>query len=253
MRVWDRKMAASRKTALITGGARGIGFAIASELAADGHAIVISDIMADAASQATKKLIDEGFEALAVSGDVSKSDDVERMFAAAIERFGAIDILVNNAGITRDGLLLRLDEKDWDLVLTVNLKGAFLCTKAAARLMMKNRWGRIVNISSVVGIMGNPGQANYSASKAGLIGLTKSSAKELGSRNITVNAVAPGYIQTEMTEKLPESVKEAYMATLQIKRPGTPRDVARVVSFLASDKAEYLTGLVINCDGGMLM
>jgi 3-oxoacyl-[acyl-carrier protein] reductase len=246
-------MAASKKTALVTGGARGIGFAIASELASDGCAIVISDILADAAADAAAKLAANGIESLAVSGDVSKSDDVERMFAAAVERFGAVDILVNNAGITRDGLMLRLDEKDWDLVLAVNLKGAFLCTKAAARIMMKNRWGRIVNISSVVGLMGNPGQANYSASKAGLIGLTKSSAKELGSRNITVNAVAPGYIQTEMTDKLPESVKEAYLTMLQIKRPGTPQDVARVVSFLAGDKAEYLTGLVINCDGGMLM
>ncbi|OGC91345.1 MAG: 3-oxoacyl-[acyl-carrier-protein] reductase [candidate division Zixibacteria bacterium RBG_16_53_22] len=246
-------MSSAGRTALVTGGARGIGYAIASELAADGCSIVISDIMADAASEAAEKLAGGGIETLATSGDVSKSADVERMFAAAVGKFGAVDILVNNAGITRDGLLLRLDEKDWDLVLSVNLKGAFLCTKAAARIMMKNRWGRIINISSVVGVMGNPGQANYSASKAGLIGLTKSSAKELGSRNITVNAVAPGYIQTEMTEKLPEAVKEAYMSMLQIKRPGTPQDVARVVSFLAGDKAEYLTGLVINCDGGMLM
>lgn len=246
-------MSSAKRTALVTGGARGIGYAIASELAADGCSIVISDIMADAAAEAAEKLAGSGVETLATSGDVSRSDDVERMFAAAVGKFGAVDILVNNAGVTRDGLLLRLDEKDWDLVLSVNLKGAFLCTKAAARIMMKNRWGRIINISSVVGVMGNPGQANYSASKAGLIGLTKSSAKELGSRNITVNAVAPGYIQTEMTEKLPEAVKEAYMSMLQIKRPGTPQDVARVVSFLASDKAEYLTGLVINCDGGMLM
>ncbi len=246
-------MAAGKRTALVTGGARGIGFAIASELASDGCAIVISDILADAASQAAEKLSGAGVEAMAVSGDVSNAGDVESMFAAAVERFGAVDILVNNAGVTRDGLMLRLDEKDWDMVLAVNLKGAFLCTKAAARIMMKSRWGRIVNISSVVGLMGNAGQANYSASKAGLIGLTKSSAKELGSRNITVNAVAPGYIQTEMTQKLPDAVKEAYMTMLTIKRPGTPRDVARVVSFLAGDNAEYLTGLVINCDGGMLM
>jgi len=246
-------MESPKRIALITGGARGIGFAIASELASDGYSIVISDIIADAAADAAKQLALKGVETLAVSGDVSKADEVEKMFAQASERFGAVDILVNNAGVTRDGLLLRLDEKDWDMVLAVNLKGAFLCTKIAARIMMKNRWGRIINISSVVGVMGNAGQANYSASKAGLIGLTKSSAKELGSRNITVNAVAPGYIQTEMTDKLPEAVKEGFMSMLQIKRPGTPLDVARVVSFLASDKAEYLTGQVIHCDGGMLM
>jgi 3-oxoacyl-[acyl-carrier protein] reductase len=242
-----------RKVALVTGGARGIGYAIAAELAADGAAIVISDIMADAAAESARNLAGNGIETLAVSGDVSKPDDVERMFAEATEKFGRVDILVNNAGITRDNLLLRLEEKDWDMVLDVNLKGAFFCTKAAARIMMKNRWGRIVNISSVVGVMGNAGQANYSASKAGLIGLTKSSAKELASRNITVNAVAPGFIHTEMTEKLPQAAKDAFLTVIPLKRPGTPLDVARVVAFLASDKAEYLTGLVVHCDGGMLM
>jgi 3-oxoacyl-[acyl-carrier protein] reductase len=241
------------RVALVTGGARGIGYAIAEQLAADGCSIVISDIAKDAASDSAAKLGHNGVQTLAVIGDVSKPEDVERMFAQAVEKFGKVDILVNNAGITRDNLIVRLEEDDWDMVLSVNLKGAFLCTKAVARLMMKARWGRIVNISSVVGVMGNAGQANYSASKAGLIGLTKSSAKELASRNITVNAVAPGYIQTEMTEKLPQAAKDHFMSMIPLKRPGTPLDVARIVSFLAGDKAEYLTGLVINCDGGMLM
>jgi 3-oxoacyl-[acyl-carrier protein] reductase len=238
---------------MVTGGARGIGFAIASELAKDGCAVVISDILAEMAQESTARLTSGGAKALAVCGDVSKADDVERMFDKTLEEFGRVDVLVNNAGVTRDNLLLRLDEKDWDLVLDINLKGAFLCTKAASKSMMKNRWGRVVNIASVVGLMGNAGQANYSASKAGLIGLTKSCAKELASRNITVNAVAPGYIQTEMTEKLPAEVKEGLLSVVPLKRPGTPLDVARVVSFLASDKAEYLTGQVIHCDGGMLM
>jgi 3-oxoacyl-[acyl-carrier protein] reductase len=242
-----------RRIALVTGGARGIGYAIATELAAEGNSIVISDILADAARESAANLGQSGIETLAVSGDVSRPDDVERMFNQAVDKFGRVDVLVNNAGVTRDNLLLRLEEKDWDLVLNVNLKGAFLCTKAAARIMMKNRWGRIINISSVVGVMGNAGQTNYSASKAGLIGLTKSSAKELASRNITVNAVAPGYIQTEMTEKLPQAAKDAFLSMIPLKRAGTPLDVARVVSFLAGDRAEYLTGLVVNCDGGMLM
>jgi 3-oxoacyl-[acyl-carrier protein] reductase len=246
-------MAGDKRVALVTGAARGIGYAIASALAAAGNSIIVSDILADPAVEAAARLAGDGVETLAVSGDVSKGEDVERMFNQSVERFGKVDILVNNAGVTRDALLLRLEEKDWDLVLAVNLRGAFLCTKTAARIMMKNRWGRIVNISSVVGVMGNAGQANYSASKAGLIGLTKSSAKELGSRNITVNAVAPGYIQTEMTENLPPAAKEGFLSMLAIKRPGTPLDVARVVAFLASDAAEYLTGQVIHCDGGMLM
>jgi len=242
-----------KRIALVTGGARGIGYAIACKLAADGCAVVISDIMGEVADEAAAKLVADGAEAYSVSGDVSKVDDVERMFAQALEKYGKIDILINNAGVTRDNLLLRLEEKDWDLVLDVNLKGSFLCTKAASRIMMKNRWGRIINISSVVGVMGNAGQANYSASKAGIIGLTKSAAKELGGRNITVNAVAPGYIQTEMTEKLPQAAKDGFLEKIPLKRPGTPGDVAAVVSFLASDAAEYITGQVINCDGGMLM
>ena len=246
-------MSSDKKIALVTGAARGIGFSIAEEMGTRGCAIVISDIMSDLAQQSASKLAETGVETFAVCGDVSKQADVESMFSQITERFGKVDILVNNAGVARDNLLVRLDEKDWDFVLNINLKGTFLCTKAASRIMMKNRWGRIINISSVVGIMGNAGQANYSASKAGIIGLTKSCAKELGGRNITVNAVAPGYIQTEMTDKLPDSVKESYMSMIPLKRPGTPADVARVVAFLASDDAAYITGQVIHCDGGMLM
>ena len=246
-------MSAVDRVAMITGGARGIGFAIAEKLGSNGYSVIISDILAEAAREAALKLSGGGAKAISVAGDVSKPESVDAMFKASIEEFGKVDVLVNNAGIARDNLLLRLDAKDWDMVMDVNLKGAFLCIKAASRIMMKNRWGRIINISSVVGVMGNAGQSNYSASKAGLIGLTKSAAKELAGRNITVNAVAPGYIQTEMTEKLPESAKDFFLSIVPLKRAGKPEDVAGVVSFLASDLAEYVTGQVIHCDGGMLM
>lgn len=246
-------MSATDRVAMVTGGARGIGYAIAEKLGSDGYTVIVSDILAEAAKEAVSKLSAGGVKAISVAGDVSKPEAVDSMFKASMEELGRVDVLVNNAGITRDNLLLRLDARDWDMVMGVNLKGAFLCTKAASRIMMKNRWGRIINISSVVGIMGNAGQSNYSASKAGLIGFTKSAAKELAGRNITVNAVAPGYIQTEMTEKLPDSAKEAFLSIVPLKRPGTPGDVAGVVSFLASDPAEYITGQVIHCDGGMVM
>jgi len=244
----------TRRIALVTGGARGIGYAIASRLAEDGYSIVISDILTEAASEAAVLIAAaSNVETLALSADVSKPEYVSKMVDDVVQKFGSLDILVNNAGIARDNLMLRMEERDWDLVMAVNLKSAFLCTKAASRVMMKNRWGRIINMSSVVGIMGNAGQANYSASKAGLIGLTKTAAKELGARNITVNAVAPGFIQTEMTENLPQAAKDNFLSQIPLKRAGTPVDVARIVSFLASDDAEYITGQVIHCDGGMVM
>lgn len=244
----------TRKVALVTGGARGIGLAIARRLANDGCNVVVSDILYDAAVESANTIATIAkVETLALAADVSKPDDVNKMVENVVAKFNTLDILVNNAGIARDNLMLRLEEHDWDLVMGVNLKSAFLCTKAVSRVMMKNRWGRIINMSSVVGVMGNAGQANYSASKAGMIGLTKSAAKELGSRNITVNAIAPGYIQTEMTENLPQTAKDNFLAMIPLKRPGTPEDVARVVSFLASDSAEYITGQVIHCDGGMVM
>ncbi len=243
----------SGRTALITGAGRGIGKEIARVLGKAGANLVISDIAADFANQTAAELASGEIKTLAVAGDISKAEDVEALFKAANDTFGSVDILVNNAGITRDNLLARMDEKDWDLVLTVNLKGAFLCTKAASRGMMKKRYGRIVNVSSVVGIMGNAGQANYSASKAGLIGLTKSTAKELASRNVTVNAVAPGYIATDMTKDLPEEAKTKFLQSVPLGRPGTPEDIAGVVLFLVSEAASYVTGQVIHIDGGMLM
>jgi len=246
-------MSPGKKVAFITGAARGIGFAIAKHLAADGCSVVIADIMKDAAGESAAKLSSEGMDCIAVAGDVSRPDDVESMFRTAADKFGGVDILVNNAGVTRDNFLMRMSEQEWDLVLNINLKGSYLCSKTASKDMMKKRWGRIINISSVVGVMGNAGQANYAASKAGLIGFTKSLAKELAGRNITVNAVAPGFIETEMTENLPDAAKENFLAIIPLKRPGTPDDVAGIVSFLASDKAEYVTGQVIHCDGGMVM
>ena len=241
------------KVALVTGSARGIGQNIVFALAESGCNVVVSDIDLDGAKQTAEAAVQKGVKSIALQADVSNADDVSNMIANSIETFGQIDILVNNAGITRDNLLMRMKEEDWDLVLRINLKGAFLCTKQVIRYMMKQREGKIINISSVVGVMGNAGQVNYASSKAGLIGLTKSVAKEVASRNVQVNAVAPGYIETEMTVNLPQEVKERFLATIPSKRPGSPDDVARVVAFLASSYSDYITGQVIHVDGGLLM
>lgn len=247
-------MTLNGKTAVITGSARGLGRAIALKLAQMGANIVLNDIpSSDALDQTAKEFESLGYKVAVTRGDVRNIDDVEAMFKTAVDTFGSVDILVNNAGITKDMLMIKMTEKDWDDVLDINLKGAFFCTKVAARIMMKQRSGRIINIASVAGVMGNLGQANYSASKAGLIGLTKSTAKELASRNITCNAVAPGLIQSKMTEVLPDKVRENYLNNIPLGRFGTPEDVANVVGFLASDESSYVTGQVIHIDGGLVM
>ena len=242
------------KVALVTGGSRGIGRAICLELAKEGAKVVVNYAGSQAAAEEVVEQIKAaGGEAIAVQGDVASSADADKMVSTTVETFGRIDILVNNAGITRDNLLMRMKEDEWDAVINTNLKGVFNCTKAATRPMMKQRAGRIINISSVVGIQGNPGQANYVSAKAGVIGLTKSNAKELATRGITVNAVAPGYIQTDMTENLGDDVKTKLLETIPLARMGQPEDIANVVSFLASDKASYMTGQVLSVDGGMAM
>ena len=242
------------KTALVTGASRGIGRAIAVALAQQGASVVVNYSGSEAAAAETVELVKAaGGEAIAVKANVAVAEDVEAMVAAATDAFGTIDILINNAGITRDGLLMRMKDEDFDAVIDINLKGVFLVTKAVSKLMMKQRRGRIVNLSSVVGVTGNAGQSNYGASKAGVIGFTKSCAKELASRGITVNAVAPGFIGTEMTAVLPEKVKEAMIPQIPLGRMGEADEVAQVVSFLVSDFASYITGQVINVDGGMVM
>lgn len=242
------------KVAIITGAGRGIGKAIALKLAENGADIVINDIPGSDYADETKNEIEAlGVKAIVVRGDVRNKDDVDNLINKTVETFGKIDILVNNAGITRDGLMIRMSEEDWDLVLDINLKGAFNCIKAAARPMMKQRSGSIINIASVVGVMGNAGQANYTASKAGLIGLTKTVAKEFSSRNIRANAVAPGFIESHMTDVLPEDVKKQYFDAIPLSKFGTTEDVAKAVLFLASDLSSYVTGQTINVDGGLVM
>ncbi|MCI6157990.1 MAG: 3-oxoacyl-[acyl-carrier-protein] reductase [Selenomonadaceae bacterium] len=242
------------KTALVTGASRGIGRAVALKLAGEGAKVAINFAGSTSKAEAVKQEIEaQGGEAMLVQADVSKADAVEEMVTKVQEAFGTIDILVNNAGITRDGLLLRMKEEDFDAVINTNLKGVFHVTKVVSKLMMKKRTGRIVNMASVVGLVGNAGQTNYAAAKAGVIGFTKSAARELAARGITVNAVAPGFIHTDMTDAMPEKAKEATLATIPLKRIGEPEDVANAVLFLASDCASYITGQVFAVDGGMVM
>ncbi|MGN4126235.1 3-oxoacyl-[acyl-carrier-protein] reductase [Lysinibacillus sphaericus] len=242
------------KVAVVTGASRGIGRAIALKLAEEGAKIVVNYSGSQAKAEEVVTFIQaNGGEAIAVQASVSKSEEVTALMDAAVKTFGSLDILVNNAGITRDNLLMRMKEDEWDDVLDTNLKGVFLCTKAVTRQMMKQRTGRIINISSIVGVAGNAGQANYVAAKAGVIGLTKTTAKELASRNILVNAIAPGFIETEMTDQLPEELKQGMLTQIPLAKLGRPEDIAKAVVFLASDDANYMTGQTLHIDGGMVM
>ena len=243
-----------RKVVLVTGGSRGIGKEVAEVYAENGYDVVINYVSDKTDIDGIKKEFEEkGVKCLLVKADVSKAEDVSNMVEEAIKEFGKIDVLVNNAGITRDTLLMRMSEEDFDKVIEINLKGTYLVTKAVTKYMMKKRQGSIINLASVVGVVGNAGQCNYSASKAGIIGFTKSIAKELASRNIRANAVAPGFIATDMTSVLSDSVKENINTQIPLKRMGTAREVAEVIYFLGSEKSSYITGQVINIDGGMVM
>ncbi|MGH2388453.1 MAG: 3-oxoacyl-[acyl-carrier-protein] reductase [Chloroflexota bacterium] len=243
----------TRRTALVTGASRGIGRAVAIALGGAGFAVCVNYRAQEGAAQEVVRAIRAADgEATAIQADVSKREEVEALFRQVGEQLGPPAVLVNNAGITRDTLLLRLSEDDWDAVLDTNLRGAYLCTKVALRSMLKARWGRIINVSSVVGLTGNPGQANYAAAKAGLIGFTRSVAREVANRNITANALAPGYITTDITQDLPDELKAKVLEMIPAGRFGTPEDVAYVVVFLASDGARYITGQVLNVDGGFV-
>ncbi|MFL5803031.1 MAG: 3-oxoacyl-[acyl-carrier-protein] reductase [Roseiflexaceae bacterium] len=242
------------KVALVTGASRGIGQAIATTLAGAGATVVVNyKSNAAAAEEVVRAITAADGQASATQADISRPEEVERLFKALLDQHGRIDILVNNAGITRDTLLLRMKEDDFDAVIATNLRGAYLCTKAALRPMTRARGGRIINITSVVGMMGNAGQSNYAAAKAGIIGFTKSAAREMASRNITVNAVAPGYIETELTGVLSDTVRQAILENIPLGRLGQPQDVANLVCFLASDAAAYITGQTLTVDGGMVM
>ncbi len=245
------------KTVIVTGSARGIGREIALKFGAEGAKVVVFDINIEGQADTAQAVCDEikalGGDAKYYLGDVSKPEDTDALIKFAKDEFGSIDVIVNNAGITRDNLIMRMSEADWDAVLSVNLKGAFNVIKSASRTLMKQRCGVIINMASVSGVMGNAGQANYSASKAGLIGLTKSVAKELAARNIRCNAIAPGFIETPMTGKLPENIQQAYKEAVPLKCFGQVEDIANLAVFLAGDKAKYITGQVINVDGGLVM
>lgn len=242
------------RVAIVTGSGRGIGRIIALKLAEKNVAVVINDVGDPApAQEVVSRITTGGGKAMHFMADISKADEVENLISTTVNAWQRVDILVNNAGITRDQLLMRMSEEDWDRVMTINVKGAFLCTRAAIRLMMRQRWGRIINISSVAGIIGNAGQANYSASKAGLIGLTKTTAREVASRGITVNAIAPGLIESEMTKKIPENNRAELIRQVPMGYMGTADDVAGVAAFLATEEARYITGQVIRVDGGLVM
>lgn len=247
-------MILKEKNALVTGGSRGIGRATAIELSKEGANVIITyNSNEEKAKEVIKEVEKNGVKGLAIKADVSSEEDVKIMMKTIKSQFDSIDVLVNNAGVTKDNLLIRMKSEDWDKVINTNLKGVYLCTKAVVRGMMKKRYGKIVNIASVVGISGNAGQGNYSASKAGVIGFTKSIAKELGSRGINVNGVAPGFVETDMTEVLSEDIKEQSLKLIPLNRFAKPEDIANVVVFLCSEKANYITGQIINVDGGMLM
>jgi len=242
------------KVALITGASRGIGRAIAIEMAKAGARVVINYAGNAAAAKEVEELItNNGGQAMAIQADVAKAEDMDGLVKQTVDKFGRIDILINNAGITRDNLLMRMKEEDWDAVINTNLKGVFNCTKAVSRIMMKQKSGKIINMTSVVGLMGNAGQANYAAAKAGVIGFTKSMAKELASRGITVNAIAPGFITTDMTAVLSDQVKSDLTTKIPLGRLGTPEDISAAVLFLSSEAANYITGQTLNIDGGMVM
>ncbi len=240
------------KVSIITGGARGIGKEISMLFANNGSDIAICDVSQEALDAAKADIEKTGRKVATFVVDVTNSAQVEEMVEKTLDKFGKIDILINNAGITRDGLLIRMKESDWDAVLNVNLKGTFICTKAVSKTMMKSHYGKIVNMASIIGIMGNAGQANYAASKGGVIAFTKSVAKELASRNVNVNAIAPGFIQTDMTAKLSQEIQDAMLKLIPLGRLGTPKDVANLALFLASENSSYITGHVFQIDGGMV-
>jgi 3-oxoacyl-[acyl-carrier protein] reductase len=246
-------MSLTGKKALVTGASRGIGKAVAMKLAAEGADVIITATSLERAKQTADQIVSLGRKAVPVKVDVGVSSDVEALFQVVAEEFGSLDILVNNAGITRDGLLMRMKDEDWDSVIDINLKGTFLCTREAIKLMAKAKSGRIVSISSVVGEMGNSGQANYCASKAGIIGFTKAVAREYAKRNITVNAVAPGFIETDMTGVLTEGVRDELLKQIPVNRFGAPEDIANAVYYLVSDLGSYVTGQVLSVNGGMHM